>query len=84
MHYGNRTAVNGSYAYTSQKLLAPQVFVAYNLFSLLADNVVYDAAHRTLEASGHVVVIRETAAAERADSISLKVENCEAIPLRYE
>jgi hypothetical protein len=82
VHYGNRTAVNGSYAYTSQKLLAPQVFVAYNLFSLLADNVVYDAAHRTLEASGHVVVIRETAAAERADSISLKVENGEAIPLR--
>lgn len=81
VHYGNRTAVNGTYTYTSQEHLARQVFVAYNLFSLLADYVVYDAAHRTLEARGHVVVTRETAATERADSISFKVENGQAIPL---
>jgi hypothetical protein len=81
VHYGNRTAVNGTYTYTSQKHLAPQVFVAYNLFSLLADNVVYDAAHRTLEARGHVVATEETAT-ERADSMSFKVENGKAIPLR--
>jgi hypothetical protein len=81
VHYGNRKAANHTYAYTSKEHLAHQVFVAYNLFSLLADNVVYDAVQRRLEARGHVVVIGETAETERADSMSFKFENGQAIPL---
>jgi hypothetical protein len=80
--YGNRTPAHEIYTYTSQEHLAHQVFVAYNLFSLLADDVVYDAAQRTLEASGNVVVIRETAETERADNISFELEDGQAIPLR--
>lgn len=82
VRYGNRTAANGTYTYTTQKYPGYPVFVAYNLFSLLADNVVYDAAHRTLEASGHVIVIGETAETQRADSMSFKVANGQAVRLR--
>ncbi len=82
VHYGNRKADKNIFTYTSQKSLAPQIFVAYNLFSLLADNVVYDASHQTLEASGHVVVVKEAAETDRADSMSFRFSNGQAIPLR--
>jgi lipopolysaccharide assembly outer membrane protein LptD (OstA) len=58
------------------------VFVAYNLFSLQADKVKYNAHSRTLEASGNVVVMNESGVTQRAESIKLKIESGQAIPLQ--
>jgi hypothetical protein len=57
------------------------VFVAYNLFTLRADRVVYDVQSRTLEATGNVVAENADGTIQRADSMKFRVENGEAIPL---
>ena len=58
-----------------------RVFVAYNLFTLQADDVVYDVSGRVLKATGNVVVENADGATQRADSITLKIENGQATPL---
>jgi hypothetical protein len=80
--YVKRTANNGVYSYAGEKdPYDDPVFVAYNLFSLQADRVVYNPKRQTVEASGNVIVIKESGATEHADSITLKVDNGQAIPL---
>jgi hypothetical protein len=59
-----------------------QVFVAYNLFTLRADNVVYDTVAHTLKARGDVVTVNETGSTDHADSMLFKLENGRAILLR--
>jgi hypothetical protein len=81
-----RTSDDEEYVYSAAKntsgdLLTP-VFVEYNLFSLRADQVVYDLNTRVLKANGNVVVADESGATERSDSASFKIENGHAKPLR--
>jgi hypothetical protein len=73
-----------SYVYRSGRkppTLGPPVFVAYNLFTLRADHVTYDEKGQTLHANGKVVLINEKGETQRADSMTFKIENGEAIPL---
>lgn len=58
------------------------VFVSYNLFSLWADTVTYDAKKQAIEASGNVAVVDESGTKHRADSMSFKIENGQAVPLQ--
>jgi hypothetical protein len=52
--------------------------VAYNLFTLQADHIVYDVQRSTLEAMGDVVVENADGTTQRADSMTFKIENGEA------
>jgi lipopolysaccharide assembly outer membrane protein LptD (OstA) len=58
------------------------VFVAYDLFSLQADHVSFNAKQRKIEASGDVVVTNESGETRHADSMAFKVEDGRAIPLQ--
>jgi lipopolysaccharide assembly outer membrane protein LptD (OstA) len=51
------------------------IFVAYNLFTLQADEVVYDVKSQTLEASGNVVAESSDGTAEHSDSMVFKIKN---------
>jgi hypothetical protein len=77
---------DGGYVYSSAKettgdLVTP-VFVEYNFFSLQANEVAYDPKNSTIKASGDVVAVDESGATKRADSMTFKLENGQAIPLR--
>ena len=54
------------------------VFVAYNLFTLRADRVVYDAQNRAIEATGDVVEQKVDGSARHADAMTFKFENGQA------
>jgi lipopolysaccharide assembly outer membrane protein LptD (OstA) len=58
------------------------VCVAYNLFSLEADNVTYDAKNKTIKATGDVVVVNESGVTQPADSTTFKIENGHAMPIQ--
>ncbi len=80
--YARREHGDGSYIYTGEDTTyGGPVFVAYNLFSLRADRVTYYFKTRELEAAGHVIVANESGETQRTDSIRLKLENGQAIPL---
>jgi len=82
IRYGNHNASGDTYSYTGEK--APNhdpVFVAYNLFSLQAETVVYDAKDRTLRATGNVVVADQSGVTQRAEYTAVKVENGSAVPI---
>jgi len=83
VHYVNRGQTDQTYMYAGDNSppYKNPVFVAYNLFSLQADKVKYDAHSRTLEASGNVVVMNESGVTQRAESIMLKIANGQAVPL---
>jgi hypothetical protein len=83
IRYGNRTANDDTHSYIGVKspYEAP-VFVAYNLFSLQADHVVYNLKSRTIEASGNVVVANESSAKQRAGKMIFKIEDGRAILLQ--
>ena len=84
IQYETRRPTDRGYTYnTGAHLPGSQmpVFVAYNLFTLRGDNVVYDVQGRTLEATGKVVVERADGTTLSADSMTLKIENGEATPL---
>lgn len=72
-----------TYYYSSSKSLKGVPVVAtYNLFSLEADNVIYDAQQRKLTAGGVVVVQDGTGKTRRGDSMAFILkENGEAVPL---
>ncbi len=84
IRYGIRTPSGGTYAYTGERTRQYQtpVFVAYNLFSLQADKVTYDAQKRTIEATGNVIAVSESGATQRADSMALKIENGQVARIR--
>src|ERR1700721_3800053 len=75
IRYVRHNDSGGRYVYSGQK--QPNydpVFVAYNLFSLRADEVTYDAKSRTITATGSVVVAYESGLISRAVSVAFKIE----------
>jgi len=76
--------VSGSnYSYTGEKAPNPDpVFVAYNLFSLRADEVIYDARSKTITATGNVVVISPSGVTQNSHSMTVKIENGQAISIQ--
>jgi hypothetical protein len=80
VRYSNRSRSDTENTYNSYDRRGP-VFVAYNLFTLMADQVIYDAKNRTLAASGNVVTADVSGKTEHSDAIRFKIENGEAVPL---
>jgi hypothetical protein len=81
IQYETRRPTDRGYTYnTGEHLPGSQspVFVAYNLFTLQADHIVYDVQRSTLEATGDVVVENADGTTQRADSMTFKMENGEA------
>jgi hypothetical protein len=58
------------------------VFVAYNLFSLQAERVIYDVKEHTIKATGNVVVVDESGKTQRVDGINFKFDNGRAAAVR--
>jgi len=84
VEYESRKRTNRGYAYSARPLLprpADPVFVAYNLFTLRADQVLYDVDSRKLEATGNVVLEKADGTTRSADLMTFKIENGEATPL---
>lgn len=84
IQYETRMPTDGGYTYNGGAPLADSqgaVFVAYNLFTLEADRVVYDVQRRTLEGTGNVVVENADGTTRHANSMTFKIENGEAILL---
>jgi hypothetical protein len=84
IRYPGRKATDAGYVYGSANPGGAEmpVLVEYNLFSLQADQVIYDSKARTIEASGDVIVTEESGAAQHADSLTFKMENGRATPVR--
>lgn len=51
------------------------VFVAFNLFTLTADQVTYDPANRTLVARGNITTTNGSSGSAHANSMKLKITN---------
>ena len=58
------------------------VVVEYNLSTLLAKQVIYDAQNGTLEASGNVALKSASGETQIADAMTLKIENAKIIWLQ--
>jgi hypothetical protein len=82
VRYKNRKHVDSGYAYVkgSVPYLGP-VFVAYNLFTLRADYVVYDEKSRTLEANGNVIFEAADGIVQRTAAVKFGLKNGEAKPM---
>jgi len=61
--------------------LGTQVFVAYNLFTLYADHVTFDAQRKVLRAKGRVVIVNPDGGKSQSDSIAFKLKDGEAVRL---
>lgn len=73
IQYETRVKTANVFSYSGASREDP-VSLAYNLFSLRADRVVYDAREETLEAQGDVVMEDESGK-HRADAIALRLED---------
>jgi|SRR5215469_713106 len=76
IRYVKHNVSGDRYSYTGEK--APNddpVFVTYNLFSLRADEVVYDAKSKTIRATGNAVAVDELGTTQRVDAMEMKLEN---------
>jgi hypothetical protein len=84
VRYAKRQPTQRGYIFSSDRISEPDVpvFVAYNLFSLQADKVVYDTKKRTIQASGNILITGQTGSTERADSMTFKIGNGRAIAVR--
>jgi carboxypeptidase family protein len=83
IRYVKHTVSSERCLYTGQKTPNDDpVVVAYNLFSLRADEVTYDAKSRTIRATGNVVAEDETGMTQRVDAINIKFENGQAMAVR--
>lgn len=83
IRYTRRASNGNTLDYSGEKNpYEDPVFVAYNLFSLQADHVIFDVERKNLKASGIVVVSDGTGATQRAESINLNIENGHTTPLR--
>jgi hypothetical protein len=78
IQYSNRQRSGGKNTYYDAQ---GAVLVAYNLFTLTADKVVYDAENRTISAAGGVVAEDGLGSTRHADSICFKLGDGEAVPL---
>jgi hypothetical protein len=84
IRYPRRSRVHGGYVYKSDNIgnLGSVVLVEYNLLTLQADRVSYDAKHRRLVANGQVVVEDESGKTSRTDSLTFKIENGRALSVQ--
>ncbi len=82
--YPNRQPTDQGYVYSSGSIATAvvPVFVAYNLFTLAANKVSYVAQSRTIVATGNVVAVNGAGLTERADTMTFKVENGQALKVR--
>ena len=60
MGFAHQVAAPTLYTGERTRQYQTPVFVAYNLFSLQADKVTYDAQKRTIEATGNVIAVSES------------------------
>jgi hypothetical protein len=69
--------------YTTDPVGMPDVpvFVAYNLFSMTADEVTYDSATQALEARGNVVFDDGYGHTHHSDSVKFRIENGKAVSI---
>jgi hypothetical protein len=83
VRYGSRGLSGSIYSFADRKSpYGNRVFVAYNLFSLQADRVTYNASSRVLDAQGNVSYVSESGQTQRADSLAFKIEGGQAVRLR--
>jgi hypothetical protein len=85
IRYPRRALTDRGYVYKGDQITtntrAP-ASVEYNLFTLEAEQVLYDASHQKLEALGHVVVMDESGKSQNANSMIFKLENGHIIQAR--
>lgn len=83
IRYVKHTVSGDTYFYTGDKTPNDDpVVVAYNLFSLHADEVTYDAKSRTIKAVGNVVSVDEAGMTQRVDTMNIKFENGQGTVVR--
>jgi len=80
IQHETRSKAAGIFSYAGASHEDP-VALAYNLFSLHADRLVYNAKHKTLEARGNVVVEDESGK-RSADAMSFRLEDSHATQQR--
>jgi len=81
VQYGKRTLQGCVHNYGEAQPVMDPVFVAYNLFSLEADNVSYDERTQILDTHGHVVVVDQSSGEYKVrtgDWMKFKIENGQA------
>jgi hypothetical protein len=84
IRYLRRSPSNTGWVYSGDWVatnLELPVLVEYNLFTLHADHVTYDAQRRILTATGRVVAANESGVEELSDSLTVKIEDGQALPL---
>ena len=84
IRYLRRSPSEAGYVYSGDWIatnLELPVLVEYNLFTLHADHVTYDAQRRILTATGRVVAANESGVEELSDSLTFKIEEGQALPL---
>ena len=78
IRYPKRALTDRGYVYKDDQITtnsrAP-ARVEYNLFTLEAEQTLYDAEHQKLDASGHVVVTDESGKSKNANSMIFKLVN---------
>ena len=80
--YPTRRPSGSGYVYGGDRANSlGQVSIAYNLFSLEADKVIYDVKNRTIAATGNVVVADGSGTKRHADSLGFRIEDGQVIPL---
>jgi|SRR5277367_5804018 len=80
IRYVKHAVVGDMYTYTSEKFSSDDpVFVAYNLFSLQADSVIFDKKGQTIEARGNVIVVNGPGSSRHADQVSFRLEGGQAV-----
>lgn len=82
IRFPQRSVTNDRTVYSADTFAWPgvPVFVAYNLFSLDANTVIYHPKDRILEARG-AVVIRDASGERHTDSATFRMENGRAVPV---
>ncbi|HKD01413.1 MAG TPA: hypothetical protein VKB77_03255 [Terriglobales bacterium] len=82
IRYAQHKASDERHFYTGEKTrINDPVFVTYNRFSLQANEVIYDATSKTINATGSVLATDESGSTLNADATAFKIENGQAIPI---
>lgn len=82
IRFWNRWTSERGYVYNTRNVLPNlPVFVAYNLFTLRAEHVIYDVQSKTLQATGNVVFSNSDGATQHAESMTLTIEDGQASPV---